>query len=136
MKSYLLLSFALATLVLLTVSASGATAPSMPTNLEVVSRTDTTVTLAWGPSQPDPFFGISETKNSLTIGWGVSQDTRSSVTYTLYKDGKVIASGLTSPQYTINGLTGRKVTSFRTCVEGVNAAGQKSPQTCSTWSKQ
>jgi len=126
----------LSALVLFIGGANGATAlPSTPTNLQVVGATETSVTLAWGPAQPGLFYGVSETKNSLTIGWGASQDTRSAITYTLYKDGNVLASGLTGTQYTVPGLNGRKVTSFKTCVEAVNQAGQKSPQMCATWTK-
>lgn len=137
MKEKFVIALALSSAILfLAVSSGGAiSGPAQPANLEVLSRTETSITLGWGPTQPDPFFGISEGKNSITIGWGVSQDSRSAVTYNLYKDGKLIASNLLTPQYTINGLNGKRVVSFRTCAEGVNAAGLKGPQTCSTWSK-
>jgi hypothetical protein len=107
----------------------------MPTNLEVVDVTQTSITIAWGPSQPGPFANLGEPrKNQVLVGWGASQDSRSAVTYTFVKDGATMATGLTKPQYLVTGIGG-KVRSFRVCVTAQNAKGQSSPQTCGTFSK-
>lgn len=111
------------------------TGPAAPTNVEAVEVGTDYVKLAWGPSQPGAFTNLGEPKrNALMIGWGPSEDSRSAVTYTLSKDGSVVASGLSQPQYTLTGLN-PKAKSFRTCVTAYNAANQASPQTCATWSK-
>lgn len=115
--------------------AATTSGPAMPTNLEVVAVTETSITLAWGPSQPGPFTNLGEPKkNQLLVGWGPSQDSRSAVTYTFVKDGATVASGLTKPQYLVTGLN-PKTKSFRVCVTARNAKGQSSPQTCGTFSK-
>lgn len=126
----------LAVMLVLAVSGGGAatTSPATPTNLEVVSVTETSVTIAWGPSQPGPFtFLGSPRKNQVTVGWGASQDSRSPVTYTLKKDGATVATGLTQPQFTVS--VGGKTRSFRVCATAVNARGQVSPETCGAFTK-
>jgi hypothetical protein len=137
MKKHLIgAALLLSSVVFLLGGATAATVgPAMPTNLEVVGATETSITLAWGPAQPGAQIAFAETKNSLSIRWGASQDSRSAITYTVYRDGKLAASGLITPEYVVNGLSGRKVSSFQLCIEAVNAAGQKSPQSCSTWSR-
>lgn len=111
------------------------TGPAAPTNLEVVSATQDTVTIAWGPSQPGEFtFLGTPRKNQVKVGWGASQDTRSAVTYTFKKDGAVAATGLTQPEFTVS--VGAKTRSFRMCVQAFNASGQASPETCGTMTKQ
>lgn len=111
------------------------TGPAAPTNVEAVEVGQDYIKLAWGPSQPGAFSAVSEPKkNSLTIAWGASEDSRSAVTYTLWKDGTQVASGLSQTQYTLTGIN-PKAKSFRTCVTAYNAAQQASPQTCATWSK-
>lgn len=109
--------------------------PAAPTNLEVVSVTETSITIAWGPSQPGPFtFLGSPKKNQVKVGWGASEDSRSqTITYQFKKDGAVVAAGLTHPSYTVS--VGGKTTSFRMCVTAFNANGQASPETCGTMTK-
>jgi len=129
----------LAAAVLVTTSAyvfAASSAPNpvpMPTNLEVVEATETSITIAWGPALPGEFFYIGEPKkNTVRIGWGASQDSRSAVTYTLKKDGTTVASNLQGTEYTLTGI-GPKVKTFRTCVTAYNANNQASPEMCATW---
>ena len=125
-----------AVLLVLAVGGSGAATvgPAMPTNLEVISVTETTITIAWGPSQPGEFTYLgTPKKNQVKVGWGPSEDSRSAVTYTFKKDGTVMAAGLTQPQYAVS--VGAKVKSFRMCVTAQNAAGQSSPESCGTMTK-
>jgi len=130
------LAVAILTLVALVVplAASSIIGPAAPTNLEA-SCGQTECELTWGPAQPGPFVNLGEPKKtSVLVGWGASQDTRSSVTYTLKKDGSTVASGLTEPQYLLTGLPAKVKTMFL-CVQAFNAAQQASPQTCGTWSR-
>ena len=116
-------------------ATTGTDPPGTPTNLEVVEATETSITIAWGPSQPGEFLpGTVGKKNTVTIRWGPSEDSRSAVTYTLKKDGSTVASGLTSPSYTLSGV-GPKVKSFRVCVTAFNAKGGASPETCGTYTR-
>lgn len=123
-------------MIALTVAGSDAatTGPATPTNLEVISATEDTITIAWGPSQPGPFtFLGSPKKNTVLVGWGPSEDSRSAVTYTLTKDGTTVGTGLTEPQFRVS--VGAKTKSFRVCVTAVNAKGGLSPETCGTFTK-
>lgn len=135
-----ILFLAAATLVVVSTASilSGSAAvsgPPAPTNLEVISATEDTITIAWGPAQPGEFYPISvPKKNTLRIGWGPSQDSRSPITYTLTKDGTVVATGLQGNEYTLSGI-GPKLTTFRTCVKAINQKAQESPEMCATWTK-
>jgi hypothetical protein len=125
-------------MIVLAVAGSDAatTGPATPTNLEVVSVTEDSVTLAWGPSQPGEFTYLgTPKKNTVLIGWGASEDSRTpgSITYSVVKDGTTVATGLTSPQYRVS--VGAKTTSFRVCVTAANGRGQLSPETCGTFTK-
>lgn len=109
--------------------------PPMPVNLEVISATEDSVTIAWGPSPPGPFtFLGSPKKNQVKIGWGESQDSRGPITYTIKKDGTQIDSGFSAPAYIIG--VGAKTKSFRACVTATNSKGQNSTESCGTFTKQ
>lgn len=129
-----------ALLAVFTGAAGGAVSgPAAPTNLEVVSATQDSITLAWGPSQPGGFYNAGEGSNYVMVAWGTSQDSRGPVTYKLSKDGAVIANGLTTNVYRITFPPGKgkkgAVSTFRTCVTAYLADGRASPPTCGTWTR-
>ena len=129
MKFYATAFLALAALVVVVPSAAQTPAPAAPANLEVVGLTQTSITLAWGPSVPGAFTVLDGGRNWVTAGWGASQDTRSAVSYRVWKDGELVGQVLT-PEYRFH--THPKVDSFRICVQAINASGQASPQGCGT----
>lgn len=105
-----------------------------PVNLQVLSTTEDSITIAWGPSQPSDFTVLAVGKNgsAVTVGWHFSEDTRSNVTYTVVKNGVTLASGLIAPQYRFSGL--RHTASFRMCVTATGTAGD-SAASCGTVSR-
>jgi hypothetical protein len=114
---------------------AAAIGPTTPVNLEAVGATETSVSLAWGPSQPGAFLNLGQPRqNAVTVGWGASVDLRGAVSYQLTRDGVLVASGLTQPSYTLQGL-GPKVVSMRLCVTASNPTGQTSAPTCGTWTR-
>lgn len=136
-KKLLMLGSLFAVIAAFAIGGSAATGDvPAPVNLEVVDVTQDSITIAWGPSMPGPFtyLGVPK-KNTVLVGWGASQDSRSAVTYTVWKDGTQVASGVTQPQYLVSGIT-QKVKSFRVCVTATNAKGQDSTQNCGTFTKQ
>ncbi len=120
-------------LVLIIPSAAALSGPPSPTNLEVVAVTEDSITLAWGPSQPGPLYNAGEEKNHILVAWGPSEDSRSAVTYTLQKDGAIVASNLVGTSYRIT--VNQRVKSFRTCVVASNIVWQTSPPMCATWTR-
>ncbi|HXG76323.1 MAG TPA: fibronectin type III domain-containing protein [Gaiellaceae bacterium] len=125
----------LAALVTLLPSASAQTAgPQPPANPAVLAASQDSITIGWGPTQPGPFLSLGEERNALVVGWGPSEDPRGPVTYTLTKDGSVVASGLTTTSYRLTGLN-KKTKSFRTCVRAIGVQGLASPQACATWTR-
>jgi hypothetical protein len=124
----------LAACLFVTPSSGAVSGPPAPTNLEVVATTQDSISIAWGPAQPGEFYFVAADRNWVVVGWGPSQDTRSAVTYSLWRDGTLVANGLTTTSYRLGGVN-RKATTFRTCVQAFNAAGQASPQMCATWNR-
>lgn len=121
-------------LIAITGAASQVASVPAPVNVEMISRGQDFIQLGWGPSLPGEAYAISNTKTSLTIGWGVSQDARSSVTYTVTRDGQQIGTGIAGNAYRITGLKPR-TGSFRTCITAQNANNQSSPPMCTTWTR-
>lgn len=109
--------------------------PAAPTNLEVVAVGEDSITLAWGPSQPGAFYNAGEGKNYVVVAWGPSADTRGPVTYALWRNGQLLASGLGGNAYRVSVPPGKKLLSFRTCVVASLPDGRTSPQTCGTWTR-
>lgn len=114
-------------------AAQVSSGPPAPTNLEVVSKTDTSITLAWGPSVPGPMSEVAETANSVTIAWGASEDSRSPIaSYDVSKDGKSMGT-TTTTQYKFQ--VQRKVNSFNVCVNARTQSGLIGPQRCVTFTR-
>lgn len=139
MRRYIILGALIVSAIIATIGGYAATTgtgpPPTPVNLEVVNATEDSVTIAWGPSPPGPFLDATVgKKNTLTIGWGPSDDTRGPITYTLKRDGTVVATDLTTNAYTLTGV-GPKVNSIRVCVTAFNGKGQASTESCGSYTR-
>lgn len=87
-----------------------ATIPSAPTGLAVAAATEDSVTLVWDPSPPGDFRVIASRANTVTVGWAALPGE----TFDVTRDGVVVASGISVPEWQFGGL--RKTTTFRVCV--------------------
>lgn len=134
---YLIIAAITTVTAIITIGAHAAVGdpPPTPTNLEVISATEDSVTIAWGPTMPGDFYVVSEPKkNQLRVGWGASEDTRGPVTYTVTKDGTQVSTGQSINEYTVTGV-GPKVKSFRVCVVPFVAPDKTGPGNCGTFTK-
>lgn len=130
----LLIAAALSVLLLAISGAAAQTAVPAPTNLQVVSATENSITLAWGPSMVSDFGAyVASKKNQVLVAWTPSQDTRGTVTYNVTKNGTLVSSGKSTPEYLVTGLN-PNVDQFRICVTPVSPAGP-GPVNCSTFAR-
>jgi hypothetical protein len=73
------------------------------------------------PLSPTALVASSPTTNSITISWSNPTEGNASLTYTLYENGAVVASNLTSPTYVVGALNSN--TSYTFTVVATNSEG-------------
>lgn len=91
---------------------------SVPSNAVMVHTPDVTA-----PSAPSDLHLISKTSSSVTLAWSESSDNVGVAGYHIYRDGVLIASAA-DPEYTDTGLTNGQI--YHYAITALDAAGNES----------